>query len=253
MKKIISIIAVVVALCAMTTSVFAAVSATGEVTGATLEGTTITYDPSNTEGFVYKLIYTSDSNLKNCTVKLNVEDLLNKGWTVSAVDGAYSYESSVSATGTTTIQIKFTAGEYEANGKAVAQFKAVPGAGATIEGATFTMTPVIANMNKEKVTAAVTYTLAEAAAQKTPAAVTGGTAEFKSFTGSTGTVYTNVWVNKYTAKANDETIKAVKLAFNGKTVTVSDVEIAAGGTAEFDVAIVGAALNATVTPSVEVK
>lgn len=139
MKKIISAIVSVAMLVALSTSVFAYTAEDAVVTGATLSGKTITYDPANKDGFTFAIVCTADVSLASGQIKLG--NLENAGWTISQVDGAWSEGNATSGYINQVVSggFSYSASGNNAEGKKMLKFKAVPGNDATIDGVTFTV------------------------------------------------------------------------------------------------------------------
>lgn len=172
MKKIVSLIAAVSMLFALSTSAFAF---SGTVSGdATLEGTTITV---GTEGFIFKFI--GSEEVKGGTVvKTSLTALINDGWTIEQVDGAWcedtdNTQSSLNASNM--LQVKYASGStYDVTGQVMLQFKAVPGADSVIDGVSFKIQPTISKVAGGLYNTTTTYTLAKAAPQEDKTTATIG-------------------------------------------------------------------------------
>lgn len=135
----------------LTTAVFAAstFTATGNITGATLNGTTIEYGASNADGFVFE--YIAGVNIKGGQTTIDTSKLIADGWTITDIDGKvksegafYSYADGVQvAENAKSLVVKFASGNtYESTGKALIRFKATPSSTSKIDGVEFTVKPM---------------------------------------------------------------------------------------------------------------
>lgn len=76
-----------------------------------------------------------------------------------------------------------------------------------------------------------------APAQKTPASFSNKTPEFKTYTANNKT-YKNVWTGAYTVTANDDNVTGVEVYIKDALAGQFDIELA-GGTADFEIAVIG--------------
>lgn len=151
MKKFKYLLSMVAVVLVLTTAVFAAstFTATGNITGATLNGTTIEYGASNADGFVFE--YIAGVNIKGGQTTIDTSKLIADGWTITDIDGKvksegafYSYADGVQvAENANSLVVKFASGNtYESTGKALIRFKATPSSTSKIDGVEFTVKPM---------------------------------------------------------------------------------------------------------------
>ncbi len=170
MKKFKYLLSMVAVVLILTTAVFAAstFTATSKVTGATLDGTTIEYKETNTEGFIFE--YVAGVDMKGGQTTIDISKLTADGWKITDIDGklkadgaTYCYADGVQITESAAkLVVKFASGQtYESANNALIRFKAVPASSSVIEGITFKVSPMF-NLNGLYNTA-TTYTLAKKA------------------------------------------------------------------------------------------
>lgn len=171
MKKIISVIAAVSMLFALSTSAFAYKATDAVTSGATLADNTITYDPASTAGFTFEIAATDNFAMMTYVVDWN--DAASKGWTFEIVETA-SPTNETNASNK--IQVKYGNGTWDVKDQVVLGVKAVPGAGATIAGASFKLT-ISGLCGGKPYSANVTYTIAEGASEDKTTATIGANGE----------------------------------------------------------------------------